>query len=158
WSYHFHGYGVNAAYGINSLYVQGRWLYLVQGTPWQVPDAVRELHVGMFREFFARNIWRGRMSPYALDRGIATPRTCFGGSFLGAGFFGLRPDPPPQDKAVFAASVADCLKEIDPDGTARLDGSLGPELLLAAMPDPANADLSVLDGMRYYPESQYLLV
>jgi hypothetical protein len=159
WSYHFHGHGINAGYGVNSLYVQGRWIYLTQGTPWQVPDSVQQLHNGMFREFFARNNWRGKGSPYTLDRGIATPRSIYGGGVFVAAMFGLATDLAPQDKAVFAAAVVDYLSALDPEGQpVRLDREMTATLLLDRLPKPIQADLSVLGGIRYYPDSQYLLV
>ena len=158
WSYQFHGHGVNAAYGTNSLVVQGQWIYLTHGTPWQVPDSIRELHVGMIREFFARNSWRGRMAPYTLDRGIATPGVLAGGhngAFFSATLFGLATDLPPQDKAVLAAAAADYLMGLDPDGKPQPPPS---SFLLTRIPQPIQADLSVLAGIRYYPCSEYLLV
>jgi len=157
WSYQFHGHGINAGYGTNDLWVQGHWIYLTQGTPWQVPDSVRELFVGMMREFFARNMWRGRIAPYTIDRGIATPGTLYGGhagALFGATLFGLLADLPPQDKAIFTAAAADYLSGLDPDGKPmKPPGSF----LLTHVPRPIQADLSVLDGIRYYPCSEYLL-
>jgi len=158
WSYQFHGHGVNAGYGTNSLVVQGQWIYLTHGTPWQVPDSISELHIGMFREFFARNMWRGRIAPYTIDRGIATPGTLYGGhggAFFGAALLGLNTDLPPQDKAVFAAAAADYLMGLDPDGKPQKPPS---SFLLTRVPQLIQGDLSVLAGIRYYPCSEYLLV
>ena len=158
WSYQFHGRGVNAGYGTNSLVVQGQWIYLTHGTPWQVPDSIRELYVGMFREFFARNMWRGRIAPYTIDRGIATPGTLSGGhngAFFGATLFGLITDLPPEEKAVFTAATADYLMGLDPEGNPQLPPS---SFLMTRVPPAIQADLSVLAGIRYYPSSEYLLV
>ena len=94
WSYHFHGHGVNAGYGLGSLILQGHWLYLTHGTPWQVPTEVRELHVGMIREFFARNMWRGRVAPYSIDRGIAGPGQIHATSYIIGILYGLNTDLP----------------------------------------------------------------
>ena len=158
WSYQFHGHGINAGYGTNSLWVQGHWIYLTHGTPWQVPDAIRELHVGMFREFFARNMWRGRIAPYTIDRGIATPGALYGGhagALFGAALLGLLTDLPAPDQAVFAAAAADYRLGLDPAGQPQLPPS---SFLLSRVPQPIQADLSSLAGIRYYPCSEYLLV
>ena len=158
WSYQFHGHGVNAGYGTNSLVVQGQWIYLTHGTPWQVPDSIRELYVGMFREFFARNMWRGRIAPYTIDRGIATPGTLAGGhngAFFGATLYGLITDLPPEEKAVFTAAAADYLMSLDPAGNPQPPPS---SFLMTRIPPSIQADLSALAGIRYYPCSEYLLV
>ena len=158
WSYQFHGHGVNAGYGTNSLVVQGQWIYLTHGTPWQVPDSIRELYVGMFREFFARNMWRGRIAPYTIDRGIATPGTLAGGhngAFFGATLFGLITDLPPEEKAVFTAAAADYLMSLDPAGNPQPPPS---SFLMTRIPPSIQGDLRALAGIRYYPCSEYLLV
>ncbi|MCG3150348.1 MAG: hypothetical protein PCFJNLEI_03831 [Verrucomicrobiae bacterium] len=157
WSYQFHGHGVNAGYGTNDLWVQGHWIYLTQGTPWEVPATVRELFVGMVREFFARNMWRGRIAPYTIDRGIATPGTIYGGhagALFGATLFGLLAGLPPQDETVFAAAAADFLSGLDPTGQPRKPAG---NFLLTRVPQPIPANLNLLAGIRYYPCSEYLL-
>jgi len=169
WSYHFHGPGVNVGYGLGSLIMQGQWLYLVQGTPWQVPDTVRELQIGMVREFFARNMWRGRVAPYSTDRGIVTPGAIYARSYLTGILFGLNTDFSPQDQAVFAAATADYLQSPEPKKIPTAGPAVAPDpfsmagdllegLLRSKIQHPLQADLSVLGGMRYYPDSQYLLV
>ncbi|MCG3150349.1 MAG: hypothetical protein PCFJNLEI_03832 [Verrucomicrobiae bacterium] len=166
WSYHFHGYGVNAGYGLHCLSAQAQWLYLTHGTPWQLPDQLRELHVNMVREFFARDFWRGRVAPYSVDRGIAGPGGLYCRSFLTTILLGLHTDLPAADKAVFAAAAADYLQGLDPDGKplqysesdTPSEVSLLPGLLLAGIPQPIQADPAIIGGMRYYPHSEYLLV
>ena len=166
WSYHFHGHGVNAGYGIGCLSSQAEWLYLTQGTPWQLPDAMREVHVNMVREFFGRNMWRGRVAPYSVDRGIAGPGSIYVSGLFGVGLFGLLTDLPAQDKAVFAAVTADYLQSIGPDGkpseftqtSQGNEANLLPALLLSGVPQPVTGDIGLLAGLRYYPDSSYLLI
>ncbi|MCE9506832.1 MAG: hypothetical protein K8R48_00750 [Alphaproteobacteria bacterium] len=159
WSYHFHGHGINVGYGHHALSTQAEWLYLTQGTPWQISDNLRELHVGTIREFFARNVWRGRVAPFSADRGISSPGAIYGREFLGMLMLGLMTDLPPQDKEVFRAAVADYLRSVDQEGRplslTEFDWVTG--LMLGSVPKPIQGDPKRLGGIRYYPESEYLL-
>ena len=165
WSYHFHGHGINTGYGVNCLGAQAEWLYLTQGTPWQLPDALREVHLSMIREFFAPNMWRGRVAPYSTDRGIASPDAIYVRPFLTAMLFGLVTDLPAADRAVFAAAIADYLQSLAPDGQRALhfktdqgsEANLLPALLLSQVPQPVQGDLNLFNGLRYFPDSSYLL-
>lgn len=160
WSYQFHGHGVNAGYGLACLNAQAHWLYLTQGTPWQMPDKLRQLHVNMVEKFFARNFWRGRVAPYSVDRGIAGPGGLYGRQFLSVIALGLNTDLPAAEKAVFAAATADYLQGT-PAPFAETDTgtevSLLPGLLLTGIEQPIKADPAILAGIRYYPESSYLI-
>ena len=159
WSYQFHGHGINAAYGLGTLTMQARWLFLTQGTPWQLGDPLRDLHVGMVREFFARNLWRGRAAPYSLDRGIALPGSLYAHEYLTTALLGLITDFPAPDRAVFAATAADYLSGLQPDGapTPLSHYELNHSFLLTRVTWPIPADPQAIGGIRYYPESEYLL-
>ena len=159
WSYQFHGHGINAAYGLGTLITQARWLFLTQDTPWQLPDQLRDLHVGMVREFFARNMWRGRVAPYSIDRGIAIPGSLYAHEYLITALLGLITDLPAPDKAVFAATTADYLSSLQPDGspTPLSNCELPTGFLLTRVTLPIPADPRIIGGIRYYPESEYLL-
>jgi len=166
WSYHFHGHGVNTGYGTGCLASQAEWLYLTQGTPWQLPDSLREVHMNMISEFFARNMWRGRQVPYSTDRGITAPGAIYGRGFLGIMLFGLLTDLPAKDKAVISAATADYLKSLTPDGKLAIhtdteqgnEANILPALLLASVPQPVQGDISILNGFRYYPHSSFALL
>jgi nucleoside-diphosphate-sugar epimerase len=117
------------------------------GTPWEVPAEVRELHVGMVREFFARNMWRGRIAPYSTDRGIVTIDAIYARSYLPAILLGLLSNLPPQDHAVFAAAARLGLQRVV---WASSETTLG-------LPFERPPDYAPVDEAHMYPETSYAL-
>lgn len=153
WSFHFHGRGVNAGYGCECLLMQSRWIYLTSGTPWACREAELQLHLGMIREFFRFNVWKGRVSPYSVDRGIASPGGIYGAVMRQIALMGLASGFGEGDREMLAGFALDLM---DPFG----QGSCAPSLenaLLEEQTRPLQEPARMAEGLRYYPSSEYLL-
>jgi hypothetical protein len=150
WSYHFHGRGVNVGYGMNDISVRARWFFLLQGTPWQLGEELQQEYAGLIREFFRYNFWRGRVSPYAIDRGIATPDGVFAGCKMYDVFaLALLAGFAEPDQQMLAATARQCLPQEPPDlYRATLRARVAAQIERAAPQYTA---------LRFYPESDYLL-
>jgi len=70
-SYHYHGAGVNMAYGTRQLADISEFAYLTQDTPYQVPDENLQAHIGFFRDFAVWNAYRGCPLANSLGRSIS---------------------------------------------------------------------------------------
>ena len=156
WSFHFHGRGVNAGYGAHALHLQAAWIYLTHGTVWQCSNELLEKHLGVIRNFYRFNVWRGRSSPYSVDRSIAAP-----GGFRAEGvkqalLTTIAAELGEEETRMLAGAALQCFPEgrlAEPDGNASIEAVTffeSTKALIERLAEPYH-------GMRYYPSSEYLL-
>ena len=106
WSYHYHGKGINLGYGKSDVSARTKWLYLLHDTPWQIPPFLQNEYIAFIREFYRHNFWKGRISPYAFDRGIAMPEGIWGRGAFEDFSLALLGGFPAEDRDSAGASVA----------------------------------------------------
>lgn len=162
WSFHFHGRGINAAYGHICMASQALWIYLTRDTPWQCAPRELEIHVGSLREFFTQNAWRGRFSPYTLDRTIARVRGVYGETlgefYLSALLLTLNSEPESKVQKALGLAAREWLegRQAEAESGERSELDLGLSLLCNRLELPPSTPAAAIT--RFYPQSEYLIV
>ena len=163
WSFHFHGRGLHFGYGRHLLVDTAEWIYLTDGTRWEVSSKLKRTHLNYFLEFAQWNVYRGRTSPYTIGREIARPGAVFDDRGVGsAALYLLHSNFDEEARKQAIRSIADWLT--CPPRDEHYLHLLYPEnfvttaILFSSVRKRVEKEKGRLYGAKYYPWSDYLVV
>jgi len=158
-SYHYHGAGVNMAYGSSQLYDVSEYIYLTRGTAYAIPADNLAAHVRFLRDFAAWNVYRAQPLLNSIGRSVSrdAARTSSETAFS-----------PYAERSVNAALLllASGIEEVRDEALALLADAGRREVasanpvtlsLQAEVADVLRGESRPLAGVRYWPRSEYLI-